>query len=125
MRRASKHIKLDKNHKTVITDLEKQGIEVIPIFEPVDVILLDRDGYVALCEIKIEGNDGQFQRSQLEFFCTAKLPVFVARNAPEAVEKLKTRYRISLRAKDELAALLIRNPAKLFRPGPIHRILEG
>lgn len=125
MRRATKKIRLDANHLQIVSDLEKQGIEVVTILEPLDVLLRDHDGYIALCEIKIEGNDGMFQRSQIKFLSSTKCPAFVARNAPEALHKLRTRESIGQKAKDALAQLLIKSDAEKFRPGPIHRILEG
>jgi hypothetical protein len=126
MRRKTRHVKFDKNHKQIVDDLRGQGVEVVEIMEPVDVILRDRDGYVSFCEIKVEGQEGQFMRSQIKFLSETKCPAFVARNADEALHKLKSRSTLSQKAKDELAAVLIKKPdSEKFSPGPIHRILEG
>lgn len=124
MRRASRHIKLDAHHVATVRELEKQGVECLTIHEPVD-LLLRLEGYMSLCELKVEGSDGNFQRSQIAFMASTKMPVFVARNAAEALDKLRRRETIGKAVKDALAAVLLKSDAKSFRPGPIHRILES
>lgn len=104
-------------------DVEKQGVEVVTILEPVDTLMRLGD-YLSLCEIKVEGHGGKFKRSQLKFIASSKMPLFIARNAPEALHKLKTRESIGQKQRDAIAGLLLRDDADEFRPGPIHRILD-
>lgn len=124
MRRATRKIKLDANHKEVICDLRKQGVEVVEIFEPVDTVLKLGD-HVCFCEIKIEGSDGQFSRKQLEFMAVTRMPVIIARNAAEAMRLLTARESLSPQQKDALAAFLAREKptVKLWRPGTIKKVL--
>lgn len=125
MRRATRKIQLDGNHKAVVNELWKLGIEVVEILEPVDLLLRSRDGYISFCELKPENGNTTYRRAQLSFMAGTKYPIFIAKTAQEAVSKLERRETLSQGQKDAIAGFLVLNPKEKFNHQKIERLLNS
>ena len=124
MRRATRKIHLDGNHKAVVAELRGRGIEVVEILEPVDILLRSRDGYISFCEIKPEDGNTTYRRTQLSFMAGTKYPLFIARSGQEAMEKLERRESLSQGQKDAIAGFLALNKGEKWNHQKIERLLN-
>lgn len=112
MRRATRHIKLDANHAGIVRELRRRGVEVVELFEPVD--LFCRIGAAwAFCEIKVPGSRAAFTRAQLTWIAATRMPVIVATDADQVIERLRGGGVVGQKQKDALAAFLLREPASV------------
>jgi len=124
MRRATRKIKLDANHRAVVSELRQRGIEVVEIMEPVDLVVA-KNGFSGFLELKIEGSKANFTRTQLTFIAGTKIPVAIAKSVPDALRFLETGIGLSQTQKDALAGILAKNPAqKLWTANTIERLLN-
>jgi hypothetical protein len=124
MRRATRKIKLDANHKAVVAELRQRGIEVVEIMEPVDLVVA-KNGFSGFLELKIEGSKANFTRTQLAFIAGTRIPIAIAKSVPDALRFLETGIGLSQTQKDALAGILAKNPAqKLWTANTIERLLN-
>lgn len=124
MRRATRKISLDANHKEICSALRARGVEVVEIMQPVDAVCCWR-GFVGFVEIKVPGSRANYTRPQLEFIAGTRAPVCIAKDAEGAMRFLETGEGLTRRQKDALAAFLAAAPGKLFHPAAIERVLAG
>lgn len=113
----------DANHKEIADALRKQGVEVVEIMQPLD-LLVRRYDIVSFVEIKRPGSNAKWTRPQLQFIASTAFNVIVATDA-EAVMYFFRNHRGSVvqRQKDRLAGFLLRNNDKFFTPKEIAEVL--
>lgn len=122
MRRATRHIHLDKNHKAICDELRNLGVEVVEIMEPVDIFAFYKN-FGGFIEIKPEGR-GTYRRKQLKFLSETRVPCAIARTASEAMKFLESGKGLSAMQKDKLAGFLVLNKGDKWNAEMIERVLS-
>ena len=115
---------LDANHKPIVSELRKRGVEVIEIMKPVDICLHHR-GWTGFGEIKTEGADRSIELSQVEFMAFTNAPVAFIRSTDEAMEFVKNRQGLSAKQKSYLMMMLAKWRKKQYTPRQIELTLAG
>lgn len=112
----------DKNHAEVRDHLRKHGVEVVEIFDPLDLLCFYR-GLTALVEVKPKRRDATYTRRQMKFIAETNIPVTIAKDGEAAMEFLQTKKGLTAAQKRSLTFLLLSDPSKTFRPVAIEKAL--
>lgn len=124
MSRKWTHDKPDANAAGIIAFLRIHGIEVVRTDRPVDCLIYN-DGRTGWLEIKDDSPNAKILRSQLEFMSETSMPCAFAKNEGEALIFAERMEGLTQTDKDRLAAFLVRNQGKEWRPSVISKVLNG
>lgn len=114
--------KLDANHAAIVGELEKRGVIVEQIMQPVDIIGKYRD-FTGFAEIKIKGSAAKFTRMQLQWIVKTRFPVAIVHDIDEAIAYFTTGKGLSESDKYRLTWLLDGSKARFFQPSEINKVL--
>ena len=104
----------DKNHNAVRDYLRKHGVEVIEIFNPLD-LLVYHQGFTALVEVKDETDNKQvYTDVQIKFISEHRLPIIFATGEEQSLNAIKQRQIVTERQKQALAGMLLRNKKPIY-----------
>jgi len=123
MSRKWTHDKPDANAGAIIAFLKIQGIEVVRTDRPVDCLIAN-NGKIGWLEIKTDDPDAKIKRSQLEFMSETSMPCAFAKNEGEALIFAERMEGLTQTDKDKLAAFLVRNQGKEWRPSVIEKVIK-
>lgn len=113
----------DANHKEIADALRKQGVEVVEIMQPLDLLARYR-GQTVFIEVKRPGSRAKWTRPQLQFIADTRFPVCVATDAAAAWQVMHTGCGALMQLqKDRLAGFLLRNNERFFTPKEIADVL--
>lgn len=116
--------KQDSNHRPIVQELEARGIEVVEVFEPLDLLVF-KNGFTGWIEVKVPKSRAVYTRKQIKFIAETRMPVCIAQNAPDALEFVKTGQGLTNGQKDALTQFLMRDDRKIFHREIIERTLKG
>lgn len=116
-------IKRDANHKVVADYLTRFGVEVVEIFDPVD-LLCHRQHMTALIEIKKPDSNAIYTRKQIEFIANTRMSIAIVETGEEAFEFMKTGIGLNQKQKDALAGFLTRDLRSKWHHQLIERVLN-
>lgn len=115
----------DKNHALLRDYLRRQGVEVLEIFEPLDLLVKYRD-FVGFVEVKDDSEKKQaYTAKQLKFIAETRFPVIFATNDAQAFQAVKDRQTVTERQKQAISGLLLRKPQKTYWAKDIREILSN
>ncbi len=117
--------KLDTNHRPVLQHILATGRVAEELFDPLDLIVWDKDGWACFVEVKRpEANTSKFTRVQLAFIVMTSAPVIVATSGEDAIAKITARQIITPRQKLAISTLLQSdNSKKMFTEKDVRGIL--
>lgn len=115
---------LDKNHRPIMKELQQQGIEVVEVFKPLDMLVF-RQGFTGWVEVKKPNSSSVFTRPQIVFMAATRMPVVIAHEAMDVIAFIKAGVGLSQRQKDALAAFLLKDDRKQWHHQLIERILDA
>jgi len=117
--------KRDASHTQLVNDIRSQGVEVIEIMKPLDILCrLKRTGFIGFIEIKPTGRR-TYTTKQLRFIAETTVPVSFAQDAAEAMRFLKTQVGLSQLEKNRLAAFCATATKDKYNGEMIARVLKG
>jgi hypothetical protein len=115
--------KRDRNHSEIAEYLVRHGCEVLHAMQPLD-LLVNRQGTVAWCEIKMPGSQACYTRKQLEYISGTRFNVVIATDSAEALMSLREKRWISQMQKDALAAMLMFTDKAKFTPAEVAQAIH-
>lgn len=118
-----RYAKRDNNHKAVADYLSAHGVEVIEIFNPLDLLCQYR-GFVGFVEVKMDDKKELCTRKQLKFIAETRIPVAFAKSGEDALNFLQTRSGLTERQKNGITAMLRRDEKLLFTAKDMRTVLE-
>lgn len=114
----------DGNHKQIVSEVRQQGVEVIEIMKPVDIIV-GRRGFTGFVEIKTKSRKANIRRSQVEFMAETTRAVAFAKDADEVMRFVQTGNGLTLDQKRRLAVFLQYDDRDRWHPRLIEDVLAG
>lgn len=114
----------DGNHREIVNALKKQGVEVIEIMKPVDIIVA-KGGFTGFVEIKTKSRKADIKRSQVKFMAETTRAVTFAKDADEAMRFVQTGNGLTLDQKRRLAVFLQYDAREKWGPRVIEDVLAG
>jgi len=117
--------KKDTNHRPVLEYIRAAGRVVEELFDPLDLIVWDKDGWACFLEVKRpEANTSKFTRVQLSFIVMTSAPVIITTSGEDAIAKLTAKQIVTPRQKLAISALLRMNgDKKVFSEKDLRDIL--
>jgi hypothetical protein len=112
----------DANHSEIVQHLQRNGIEVIETFQPLD-ILIYKSGIAGWIEIKTESRNAGIRRSQIKFMAETKMPVAFVKTPAEAYRFASTFEGLTAKEKANLAEFLKHATNEKYYPATIERVL--
>lgn len=114
---------LDTNHREIARELTGRGVEVVEVFQPLDLLCFWR-GFIGWIEVKLPNSRAVYTRPQIKFIANTRMPVTIAQTAQDAWNFLTSGEGLSQRQKDSLAAFLVQDDRKQWHREIIERALN-
>lgn len=110
--------KLDGNHKAIVDHLQRHGVLVEQIMQPVDIVGYYR-GFAGFGEIKVPGSAAKFTRVQLKWIVSTPWPVAFLHSCDEALAFYTTGKGLTENQKYRLRQMLDGSKASTFTPAAV------
>lgn len=116
--------KKDLNHRDALSYLRACGYVVEELFDPLDLIVWDKQGWATFVEIKRpEANTSKWTREQLKFIVTTNAPVIIATSGENALMKIRDKQTVTLEQRLAVKNLLAKDDRKFLTEKDLREIL--
>jgi hypothetical protein len=118
--------KLDANQSEIISEVIRQGVNVVVILDPVDTFMHDGKDFGGFVEIKVSGRS-TYTKKQLNWIAgSGPIPVAIVKNSDEAMAFLKTKQGLTQEQKNNIALFLLGNSdANKWNSEQVERAING